>query len=92
MKNKQRLKIIIGETSMETKVYVGNKLIGFIQEIKIQISANGQIAVEITLPQTPKDKLITPITKVNPITKLMNKSIRLLRQCPNVKIKSLYDK
>lgn len=46
----KELKIIVGENSISTKIFIGDKQLGLVQAIKIDVKVNQPPRVEITFP------------------------------------------
>ena len=78
------LKIIVGATPLETKVFIGEKQIGLIQEIKFNANANCEGTVtEIVFP----DLLSIPsYSDSNGLLKELKESLELLKDMPYVKV------
>lgn len=74
-----RLKIFFGNQNHDVLVYVDDQVIGFIQEIKFNTTAEDQEqrAIEFVLPQYPADELIDREIK---------RSAQLLQDLPFVKV------
>lgn len=79
----QELKIIIGENSHQTKVFVGEKQIGLIQRIIVRADAKTEETItEIIFP----DLLSIAVHPESSMVKDLKENIALLKDRPNVKV------
>ncbi len=79
-----KLKIILGETSKDTKIYVNDKKVGWIQDIKLSINAYElNYDIEVTFP------CYSALINAKVTDKLIGDNIKLLKNFSNIKIKFL---
>ena len=79
---KHELKVIMGETTSDTHVFVDNQPIGLIQELKMSVAVgNHAPTVEIVFPN------LAPFEQTNKqLVETFHKQIELLKELPQVKV------
>lgn len=78
----EELKIVVGPTTATTKVFVGERQIGLIQDIRFHASVDYlRPQIEIVFPD-----LFSIHGVDSPLVKSLQESIDLLKELPNVKV------
>lgn len=79
---KHEFKVILGATSMETKVFIDDKPVGLIQEIKfVANAATGETDTELTFPDLQEYKMAG-----GGLAKDLEYTLELLKEIPHVKV------
>ena len=79
---KHELKVILGATAMQTKVFIDDKPIGLIQEIKFVANAStGDTDIELTFPELRNHRNTN-----GPLAKDLDATLELQKEIPNVRV------